>query len=119
MMSYGQQTQELFPAAFPRSQVVLVLMMVVSAILETTLSSGVLPRTTAATPGAAACTPTVAMCTGATATSPLAPLFVASGIEYFSIRLFGGLGSRVGGALVFVGGISPHKKLFKKHFQPV
>ena len=62
-MPYGQQTQELIQAAFPLSQVVLVVALVVSTVLETTLSSGVLPWTSAAatTPIAAAWPPTMAM----------------------------------------------------------
>ncbi len=80
---------------FPLTQVVIAIGMVVSSILETTLSSGVLPITTAASPmpgtatwaaaiavtGAAA----IAVWAGTPATSPLAPLFVASGIDYLTI----------------------------------
>ena len=67
------------------SQVVIVIVMVVSAVLETSLSSGVLPSSTVATPGAATCSTTRAVCTGSTAISQLVPPFVASGIDYLTI----------------------------------
>jgi len=70
---------------FLHSQVVFAVAMVVSTILETSLSSGVLPRTTATAPGSATCTSTMAMWTGTTTISQLVPPFVASGIDYLSI----------------------------------
>ncbi len=73
---------------FPFSQVVFVLTVVVSTILETSLSSGVLPSTALTTPGTAACTAPVAMSTGSSASTTISrpvPLFVASGIDYLSI----------------------------------
>ena len=72
--------------AFPLSRVVIAIAMVVSPVLETLLSSGVLLRATTATPGAAACTPAMALWAGAAATvSRSALLSVASGIDYLSI----------------------------------
>ncbi len=53
MMPYGQQTQELTITAFPLSQVVIAITMVVSTILGPSLSSGVLLRAAAASPGTA------------------------------------------------------------------
>ena len=79
--------------AFPLSQMVIAVAMVVSPLVEATLSSGVLPSTPITAPGTAPCTTTIAVFTGTTASSPLAPLFVASGIDYLSIlwaRLTGG-----------------------------
>ncbi len=71
------------------SQVVIVIAMVVSAVLDSTLSSGVLPRTSIAAPGSATCTTAIAMSTGTTTSttsiSRPVPLFVASGIDYLSI----------------------------------
>ena len=61
MMPYGQQTQELTITVFPFSQVVLAISLVVSTLLETTLSSGVLLSTTPATPGSASCPPAMTM----------------------------------------------------------
>ena len=46
---------------FQLSQVVIALSMVVSTILETLLSSGVLLSTTTASPGTATCTTTMAV----------------------------------------------------------
>ena len=85
MMSYGQQTQELTITAFPLSQVVIALTMVVSAVLASTLSSGVLPRPPATTPGPATRATPMALCTGATTLSRSVLLSVASGIDYLTI----------------------------------
>ena len=62
-------------------------MMVVLAVLETSLSFGVLRRAAVASPGAANWTTSVAVWTGptATSTSPLLSLSVALEIDYFSI----------------------------------
>ena len=79
-------------AAFPFSQVVIVMAVVVSPVLEAALSSGVLQRATITAPGAATCTTTMAVCTGTSepTTSIIGrpePPFVASGIDYLWARL--------------------------------
>ena len=85
MMPYGQQTQELTITVFPFSQVVIAVAVVVSTVLEASLSSGVLLSSSATTPGSATCTTAMAMCTGTPAVSQLVRPFVASGIDYLSI----------------------------------
>ena len=71
---------------FLLSQVVIAITMVVSTILGTKLSSGVLPRPAATSPGSATCTTTLAMLPGTTATvSRSVLLSVALGIDYLSI----------------------------------
>ena len=85
MMPYGNQTLELIQRAFLLSQVVIVIMMVVSAVLEAMLSSGVRPRATITSSGPASCTPPVAMCSGTATTSLLELPSVASGIEFKEI----------------------------------
>ena len=71
---------------FLLSQVVIVMSLVVSTILGTLLSSGVLLRTTATAHGTAACTTTMARCTGTTTSaSDMGFPFAASRIEYLSI----------------------------------
>ena len=72
-------------AAFQVSQVVIAITMVVSPLLETMLSSGVLLRTPAVTPGSASCTTPMAMWAGtATLRRSVLPS-AASGIDYLSI----------------------------------
>ena len=73
---------ELIQVVFPLSQVVFVLALVVSAVLETKLSSGVLLGTTPTTPSAANWNSAMALCAGATCLSHLVSPFVASGIDF-------------------------------------
>ena len=106
MMPYGQQTQELTITAFPLSQVVVAMAVVVSTVLETVLSSAVLLRTAAPTPGAASCTAALAMCTGTPtpAVSRSVLPSAASGIDYLTICGLADAGGRKGG----LGGIPPN-----------
>jgi len=86
MMPYGQQTQELIQAAFLLSQLVIAITMVLSSILETTLSSGVLLSSTPPSPCTAPCTSTLAMWAGSTTSIRRSvPPSVASGINHFNI----------------------------------
>ena len=108
-LSYGilqpRQARELTTSASLLAQVVIVVMMVVLTVLETALSFGVLRCPAISTPGTASWTSTIAVCTGATSTSPLAPLFVASRIDYWSIWLF--VGEQMRAAKGGFGGNSP------------
>jgi hypothetical protein len=71
---------------FPLSQVVFALALVVSAVLETKLNSGVLLMTTPTPPSAANCNSAMALFTGlGTIKSQLVTPFVASGIDYLTI----------------------------------
>jgi hypothetical protein len=69
--------------------VVIVFPMVVSTVLRTVLSSGVLPRTVLTTPGSVVCTATMEMWTGTTTTtqSRSEPLFAVSSIDYCGLGL--------------------------------
>jgi hypothetical protein len=85
MMLYGRQTQELTISAFPLSQVVIVVAMVVSAVLQTTLSSLVRLRTAPPTPLPAACSTMVMWGDTTASVSRSASPSVALGINHFNI----------------------------------
>ena len=87
MMPYFHQTQELTISAFPLSQVVIAIAMVVSSVVVTGLISGLLPSLSSPPPMPmfTACSAIIAMWRGTAAISRKVLPSVALGIDYFTI----------------------------------